>query len=149
MSSLLCMIMAIYTGHKMISGKKNRKKAQKLQRIKNKQQIHIKIIYESLALCPLGTKLTTALRCQEKSWHLFLCFFALQKIISKIMSDFVSPNTEYMQLFLFVSFGEFFFDDFLHAYRRIQRLHYSKILSSILILVYQIIIICPKKCLNL
>ena len=53
-------------------------------------------------LCPLGTKLAQSLRCQEKSWHLFLCFFALQKIISKIMSDFVSPNTEYMQLFLFV-----------------------------------------------
>ena len=32
----------------------------------------------------------------------FYVFFALQTIISKIMSDFVSPNTEYMQLFLFV-----------------------------------------------
>ena len=53
------------------------------------------------------------------------------------MSDFVSPNTEYMQLFLFV-LRRVFLWDFLHAYRRIQRLHYSKILSSILILVYQI-----------
>ena len=39
---------------------------------------------------------------RRNSGIFFLCFFALQKIISKIMSDFVSPNTEYMQLFLFV-----------------------------------------------
>ena len=60
-SSLLCMIMAIYTGHRIIS--KNR------------------IIQPTL--CPLGTKLAQSLRCQEKSWHLFLCLFTLQKIILK------------------------------------------------------------------
>ena len=51
-------------------------------------------------LCPLGTKLAQQLRCQEKSWHLFLCLFTLQKKfqkISKIMSGFVLPNTEYME----------------------------------------------------
>ena len=32
----------------------------------------------------------------------FYVFLHFKKIISKIMSDFVAPNTEYMQLFLFV-----------------------------------------------
>ena len=35
-------------------------------------------------------------------FYVFLHFKKKFQKISKIMSDFVSPNTEYMQLFLFV-----------------------------------------------
>ena len=65
-SSLICMVMAIYSGHKMLSGKKKPRKNWRMQKMNNEP-----------TLCPLGTKLAQSLWCQEKSWHLFLCLFTL------------------------------------------------------------------------
>lgn len=67
-SSLICMVMAIYSGHKMISGKKKTKKELANAEMNNES-----------TLCPLDTKLSQSLWCQEKSWHLFYVFLHFKK----------------------------------------------------------------------
>ena len=60
-------------------------------------------------LCLLGTKLAQSLRCQEKSWHLFLCLFTLQKFFVHSTQDKTSRKEEenYAQRILYWNRGRY------------------------------------------